>query len=436
MIRKTLKDYMHKFIVDICDEIGPRESGSKEEELAGNRVEEELKKFCDKTQQEEYISSPTAFLGFIRYGSFLIICGIVLYWLSLLIDLGWLQIGANFFDSILKGLGLPQMGTNFGLVFSVIASVLAVFAVSYFILEVMRYREIVDFMFPKKRSKNVIGTINPTGKVKHTIIFAGHHDSAYEFNIFYYLKTVGGLTIFIGYIGVVIFSIVSVLKTIFYFLPFNIIQVFFWFGIFFLFLAPIAAIYIFFHSYKPVLGAFDNLSAVAVVLGISKYLSENKSNPKIYPKHTRIHLISFAGEEAGLRGSKRYVKAHNEELKKNRTILINMDGIAAKDCVVIIEKETLIGAKHDPEICNSLLKIAKEQGINVRLGVLPFGATDAAAFSRKKLPATTIGSHELKGRLPEFYHTRLDTPEVVDKEALGQVLQICLGYIKYIDNLN
>ena len=173
-----------------------------------------------------------------------------------------------------------------------------------------------------------------------------------------------------------------------------------------------------------------------MVLGISKYLSENKSNPKIYPKHTRIHLISFAGEEAGLRGSKRYVKAHNEELKKNRTILINMDGITTKDCVVIIEKETLIGAKHDPEICNSLLKIAKEQGINARLGVLPFGATDAAAFSRKKLPATTIGSHELKGRLPEFYHTRLDTPEVVDKEALGQVLQICLGYIKHIDNLN
>ncbi|MHA1263063.1 MAG: M28 family metallopeptidase [Candidatus Freyarchaeota archaeon] len=339
-----------------------------------------------------------------------------LYWLSLSVDLGWLLIDANL-----------------GLVFSALASVLAVFAVSYFILEVMRYRELLDFMFPKKRSRNVIGTINPTGKVKHTVIFAGHHDSAYEFNVFYYLKNIGGYTIFIGYAGSIIFSIVSVLKTLFYFLPLSLTQVFFWFGVFFLFIAPIAAIYVFFHSYKPVPGAFDNLSAVSVVLGIGKYLSENKGT-EIYPKHTRIHLISFAGEEAGLRGSKRYVKAHYDELKENKTVLINMDGIAKKDSVVILEKEALIGAKHDPDLCATLLRIAQEQGIKARLGTLPFGATDAAAFSRKKLPATSIGSTGLK-KLPEFYHTRLDTPDVVDKEALGQVLQICLGYIKYIDNL-
>lgn len=416
---ESIKNYMHKFIVDIYDKIGPRESGTEAEELAGNRIEEELKKFCDESHQEEYSSSPTAFLGFIRYGSILIIFGIVLYWFSLLIDLG-----------LVRSVG------NLALVSSVIASILSGFAVSYFILEVMRYREMVDFAFPKKRSKNIVGTINPTGKVKHTIIFAGHHDSAYEFNIFYYLKNMGAATIFIGYVGSIVFFIVSVLKTLSYYLtfPFDIRLVFIVFGVFFIFLAPIAGIYVFFHSYKPVPGAFDNLSAVAVVLGIGKYLSENKDNKKIYPKHTRIQLISFAGEEAGLRGSKRYVKTHYKELKEKETILINMDGIAAKDNILIMNKETLIGAKHNPEICATLLKIAQEQGINARLGALPFGATDAAAFSRKKLPAATISSQDFS-RLPEFYHTRLDTPDVVSKDALGQVLQICLQYINYVDNL-
>ena len=37
-------NYMHKFIEDICNDIGPRESGTEQEILTGNRVESELKK--------------------------------------------------------------------------------------------------------------------------------------------------------------------------------------------------------------------------------------------------------------------------------------------------------------------------------------------------------------------------------------------------------
>jgi hypothetical protein len=44
-------NYMYKFIEDICNEVGPRESGTEQEILAGNRVESELKKFCDETHQ-------------------------------------------------------------------------------------------------------------------------------------------------------------------------------------------------------------------------------------------------------------------------------------------------------------------------------------------------------------------------------------------------
>jgi len=35
-------NYTYKFIEDICNEIGPRESGTEQEILAGNRVESEL----------------------------------------------------------------------------------------------------------------------------------------------------------------------------------------------------------------------------------------------------------------------------------------------------------------------------------------------------------------------------------------------------------
>jgi len=405
---------MHAFIEDICNEIGPRESGKKEEKLAGNKIEEEMKNFCDETHQEEYISSPTAFLGFVRYGASLFIISIILYWLSFSVDNGWLLLGPEF-----------------SIIFSVISLSLTGFAIFYFIAEVMRYYEVVDFLFPKKKSKNVIGVINPKEEIRQTIIFSGHHDSAYEFNTFYYLKTFGAVIIFLGYFGVLLFFIVNLLKFMFFFTNIDLNQLFLVFGIIFLCFIPIAVFYLFFHSYKPVPGAFDNLSAVSIVLGIGKYLSENR-NGAVFPNHTRVLLVSFAGEEAGLRGAKRYVKKHIKELHKN-TVVLNMDGIANKDNILITKNESLIGAKHDKTINEKLLKIANDLNIKAKLGAIPFGATDAAAFSLKKIRATNISAFKFGFHLPYFYHTRFDTPDVVEKESLGQVMQICLEFLKDFD---
>lgn len=418
MVDEKLNNYMHKFIEVICNEIGPRESGTEQEILAGNRIEEEMKNFCDETHQEEYISSPHAFLGGIRYGVILVSVAIVFYWLSLLFDLNILQIDATLI-----------------LIFLIIAIILIIICVSYFILEVMKYYEVFDFLFPKRESKNIIGTINPMGETKNTIIFSAHHDSAFEFNTFYYLKRFGQIIINIGYLGVLIIFIGIIIKLIFLLLLIELTILFVIFGIIFLFFIPILVIYVFFHTYNPVPGAFDNLSGVAIVLGIGKYLSENKNNKEIYPKHTKVILISFAGEEAGLRGAKRFVKRHINELKESGTIIVNMDSIDKKDRVIIVNKEPGIGAKHDPKIYESLLKVANDLNIKAKIASLPFGATDAAVFSMQKLPASTISSLNLKEELVPYYHTRNDTPEVVGKEALGQVVQICLEYLKYIDRL-
>jgi len=414
MMDEKLKLYMYSFIEDVCKEIGPRESGTEAEILAGNKIEEELKSFCNETCQEEYISSPHAFLGGIRYGALLVLVAVLFYWMSLLIDLNILQIKASF-----------------NILFLIIAITLIIITVSYFILETMKYHELFDFMFPKKKSKNIIGTINPSsGAVKSTIIFSAHHDSAFEFNTFYYLKRFGQIIINVGYLVVVLILIGIILKLVFFLISINFTIFFFSAGILYLCFTPITIPYILFHSYKPVLGAYDNLTGVAVVLGIGKFLSDNKES---LPKHTKVRLISFAGEEAGLRGAKRYVKQHYKELIENKTIIVNMDSIGKKEIVIIHNKESGIGAKHDPKIYQEILRIAKNLNPSAKVLPLPFGATDAAAFSKKGIPATSIGSLNLKDELAPYYHTRYDTPEVVDKEALGQFLEICLNYLKSID---
>ena len=416
MVDKSFNEYMHKFIEDICNEIGPRESGTEQELLCGNRIEDELKKYCNETRQEEYVSSPHAFLGGIRYGVLLVLIAVIFYWIILLRDHK-----------------LIQYDESFNLILLTISTIFIIVTVSYFFLEVMKYHEVFDFLFPNKNSKNVIGTINPTDEVKNTVIFSGHHDSAFEFNTFYYLKKFGYVIIIGGYLALGIVFLGIILRLIFYLLMIEFRLLFTILGILYMIFTPILIAYLFFHSYRPVPGAFDNLSAVSVVLGIAKYLSENKSNNEIFPKHTKVHLISFAGEEAGLRGSKRYIQAHYEELITSNTKVVNMDGIAHKDQIVIHNKEPGIGVKHDPEIYELLLKIANDLNINAKLSALPFGATDGAAFSKKGISAADFGCMNLKGDVVLFYHTRLDTPDVVEKEALGQALQICLEYLKRTD---
>ena len=416
MIDDSLNNYMHGFIEKICEDIGPRESGTKEEILAGDEIEKELKKFCDDTFQEEYTSSPHAFLGGIRYGAFLVFVAIVLYWMSLLIDLNIIIL-----DPIYNG------------VFLLISIGLIIFTVSYFILEVMKYYETYDFLFPKRKSKNIIGVINPTAEVQKTIIFSAHHDSAFEFNTFYYLKRFGQIIINVGYISVGVVLIGVLLKFVFLLLSIEFTILFLILGIVFLCFTPIILVYILFHSYKPVLGAFDNLSGVSIVLGIGKYLKENK-NESIFPKKTRVLLISFAGEESGLRGAKRYVRDHFEELKQNGTIIVNMDSIAKKDTFIVLDKEPGIGTKHDPTIYEPIYELAKKINPKAKIATLSFGATDAAAFSKKNIPAASLEGLDLEKELAPYYHTRYDAPDVVEKEALGQMTELCLKYLMRIDN--
>ena len=226
-------NYMFKFIEDICNDVGPRESGTEQEILAVNRVESELKKFCDETHQEAYISSPHAFLGGIKYGAILVFIAGVFYWLTLLININVISLNALM-----------------SMIFLLIAIILILITIRYFILEVMKYHEIFDFLFPKWESQNVIGTINPKNEVKNTIIFSAYHDSAFEFNIFYYLKRFGQIIINIGYLAVGIVFIAIILKLVFFLLSIEQPILFLVFGIIFIFFLPIIIVYVFFPQLK------------------------------------------------------------------------------------------------------------------------------------------------------------------------------------------
>ena len=69
-------------------------------------------------------------------------------------------------------------------------------------------------------------------------------------------------------------------------------------------------------------GAADNLSASALAVAMCRFLVKN---PSYIPDDTEIRFISFGSEEAGLRGSRRYVERHLDELKRLDARLLNFE---------------------------------------------------------------------------------------------------------------
>jgi Zn-dependent M28 family amino/carboxypeptidase len=54
-------------------------------------------------------------------------------------------------------------------------------------------------------------------------------------------------------------------------------------------------------------GAADNLAASALAVAMCRFLVKN---PSYIPDDTEIRFVSFGSEEAGVRGSRRYVERH------------------------------------------------------------------------------------------------------------------------------
>nr|MDO8119510.1 M28 family peptidase [Candidatus Sigynarchaeota archaeon] len=304
------------------------------------------------------------------------------------------------------------------------------FSMLYLIGQAMTYHHLpfIDALFPEKTSYNVIGTVEPRGEVKRTVIISGHHDSQYEFNLFYYLKTFGGAVVFLGFGGIVLMTIVFLLRLILLVLSIQLTVFFIVFMVICIIFIPIACMCMsFVNMNKPVMGAFDNLSAISILLAVGKHFASMKL------ENTRLMLISFAGDEAGLRGSSAFIKAHLGELQASEHLVVNLDGIGEKDKVIFTRTEALVGIVHDKWMNEQMMGIAKELGIKARLGPLPFGTTDAARFSKAKIKTTNINAFDLGAHLPYYYHNRNDTLDVVDKEALAQVYDIVVEFIKRVD---
>ena len=397
MIAERYTDYMYNLIDKVLTGIGPRESCSEEERELGRLFAGEIEPACERVETESFTCSPTAFLGFFPYLVLLYLAGVVLF----------------FF--------LPP-----------VSLALAFVGGTVLVLEVVRYKEFIDPVYPKREGENVAGFVKPRGEIKRRVYVSAHFDSAYEFKIWLWFKNFSAPLMGLGFLSVLLLFGFSLARTITDPVGPPEAAAFMILGYILIALSPVVTLFAFFHTSDVVPGAMDNMAGVAVVAGLGKYLQDAGASGDFYPENTEVVLLGLSSEEAGLRGAKRYAARHLEECGDLTTCAIFLDGIYDERYFTVFRKELWPGAKMDTSLVRLAREAAEENGFGIDEGVLPLGATDASAFALAGIPSVSMCLWDTS-RLVPHYHTRHDTIEHIRLQSLKVALQTVVDMLRRID---
>jgi hypothetical protein len=163
--------------------------------------------------------------------------------------------------------------------------------------------------------------------------------------------------------------------------------------------------------YEIIPGANDNASAVAVMMGVAKALSESK-----IPLKRSVAFVAFGSEEQAIIGSKAYIE--NPSMPLDKSILLNMDGVGIGNS---------IGAnagKNFPVLW-SFIEDANNKFVHRPLTTNNFPnlgrpRLDAARFMRAGVPSLsfyTFGS-------ANYYHVPLDNTDIIKPEIMEDLCQL------------
>lgn len=404
--------YALDIVNKICSEVGPGLPASPQERERAVIIKQELGSHlgAENVVMEEFTVAPDAVQSPFPIVLFMIL-------------------------AVLLNLAVPYLTGISAWIASIAALVFAILTPVLFTLEFLLGYELLDRFYKQKQSVNVIGTLRKPGtaSVKRLLILSGHHDSAPENTWLRFLKYgffILSAIFFIGLITMVVLSLIQLVGLIIGNVAVVHAGTLGWGLLIFIILPSI--IYVAFATRGKkdggiVPGAIDNLSASAVTVAMSRFLVHH---PDYIPEDTEIRFISFGSEEAGLRGSRRYVARHLDELKRLQTRVLNYEMIAYP-LIVILTSDINGTVKNAPEMVKSVEAAAKRAGVPYRVGPGTIGViTDAAPFTRVGLRALTLNPFKFPQQTVAFYHQKWDTPDKLTLEPLLNVLKLTFEWIR------
>lgn len=162
-------------------------------------------------------------------------------------------------------------------------------------------------------------------------------------------------------------------------------------------------------------GVYDNMSGSVGLLGIASYF-------KTHPHRYSLRFVWCGSEERGLLGSKAYVNAHEEDLKK--TVLnINLDMIG---CIM---GKFIACCTAEEKLVHYIEYMASEMGFGIaaRQGVY---ASDSTPFADKGIPAVSFA--RIAASNTATIHNRYDTMAVMKKEHLVKDIAFITAFTEHM----
>jgi len=378
---------------------GPRLTGSPSCMAAGRDIARELEAFSDSVRVERFAVHPSSFYSYTKLLPVAYAAGFLV-----------LAVLHRFFLVPIVGLlaGIVLMAGQFGF-----------------------YRHLGDFFFPRRTGLNVEAVIEPAAVVERELVISGHHDSAPIARIFSGpLHRMYAVAIFLPYVFFLFELVLLALPVLTvragspsWTLPVLAVGV-----------IPVAGYFLLVALRRGSPGAGDNLVASMLAARVGREIALRKAE---LLRSTRLRVVSFDAEEAGLRGAAAYMRAHSGDLGAVPCFHLNFDSIYQLAHLQALTTDINGTIRLSAEMVATLQACARENGHDLRRFGMLFGAggTDAAESARRGLAATTIIAMPTAiVRDGLVYHTPRDTVDHIEPGAVEACMKLAVSYLRRLED--
>jgi len=172
-------------------------------------------------------------------------------------------------------------------------------------------------------------------------------------------------------------------------------------------------------------GANDNLSGVAVILGLAASM---QADPV---RGIRVLLVSTGSEESFMEGMQAFGRRHFPRLPTGSTSFICVDTVGSPT-LMELEGEGMLVMRDYPESFKDLMsRAARDEGVELVRGLRFRNATDGLISMKAGYPTVMLGSITAF-KAPANYHWPTDTAENVDYGTVADATRVCRRAIELL----